>query len=92
METNLLKRKLTDEERKELLYELFGFELIDCGDKDKPHFVIYDSEGDEFYGSDENCKFNFDTLYDFFDYTSHLSEEKGVRKAQWNIQKALGLV
>jgi hypothetical protein len=84
----ILKRKLTIEERKELLDKLFYFDLVKEGHN---HHVIYDSEGEEFYGGEENCKFNFDTLEDFFKYQAHLSYEEGYKRCQKEIKRALGL-
>lgn len=93
MESGLLNRKLTREERAELLEELYGFSLVnDAEPNQKPHDIIYDDDGMEFYGKDENCQFDLETLADFFKYSRHLAESAGVRKSQWEIKKALGLI
>lgn len=92
MESGLLKRKLTREERAELLEDLFEYRLVNLAEAhEKPHDVIYDDDGDEFYGKDENCQFNLETLDDFFKYSKHLAESAGIRLAQWRIKQALGL-
>ena len=88
----MLNKQLTHEEKKTLLNELLGFELINV-DKDNngEHWVIYDEEGMEFYGSDENWQFNFSTLGGIIHYIKFQSKKQGYFQAQYDIKKALGI-
>ncbi|MDK7376120.1 MULTISPECIES: hypothetical protein [Weeksella] len=88
----LLTRKLTNEEKKELLQELFGFDLINVDEREgSEHWVVYDEEGNEFYGSNENCQFDFSTLAGFFSYTAHRAKNQGYSDCQFAIRKVLGV-
>jgi len=83
---------LTIKKKKELLQTLFGFDLINVGLQDNyEHYVIYDAEGDEFYGSDYNCQFNFDTLADFFMYAEKIALDQGYFNCQFKMREVLGL-
>lgn len=79
----MLNRQLTHEEKSELLYELFGFTYDDD--------VLIDDDGNEFYGCDDNLKFDFSTLGGIINYVKILSEKEGYIQAQINIKKALGI-
>jgi hypothetical protein len=88
----LLKRKLTNEEKKELLQTLFGFDLINVDDREgSEQWVVYDEDGNEFYGSNENCQFNFSTLAGFFSYTAHRAKTQGYSDCQFAMRKVLGV-
>lgn len=92
----MLTEKLTNQQKKELLKTLFGFDLIDINansgiEKCDERWVIYDEEGNEFYASNENCQFDFSTLAGFFSYTAHRAKNQGYLDAQWNIKRALGI-
>jgi len=88
----MLTEKLTKEQQKELLQTLFGFDLINVDDSEGgEHFVVYDDEGYEFYGSDYNCQFDFSTLARFFIYTAHRAKNQGFADAQYKIRTALGI-
>lgn len=88
---NLLTRELTIEEQKLLLSELFGFDCVNIGDEKNPHYIIYDDEGNEFYGSNENLKFSFTTLNSFFMYAKHIAKNSGYYEAQQQMRLALGI-
>lgn len=84
-----LTRKLKREEQKDLLYTLFGFNLEDFeGDG---HYVLYDEEGYEFFATNANCKFNFDTLGGIFGYAAHVAKDKGIFETKHEIRKVLGI-
>lgn len=84
--------KLTLEEQQHFLNTLFGFNFINVNEDDNdPHFVLYDEEGYEFYGSSENCQFDFSTLSGIFSYTAHVSNQRGYSSCQYAIKKILGL-
>lgn len=54
----MLTEQLTTKQKKELLQELFGIDLINVDESENgEHWVVYDEEGEEFYGSNENCQF-----------------------------------
>jgi len=84
-----LTTPLTVKEKQELFSTLFGFTFTD--ENRDQHFVLYDDEGYEFYGSDKNLKFQFITLADFFAYTAHRAKLQGYADAQYTIRKALGI-
>jgi hypothetical protein len=84
----ILTKKLTQEEQQDIVQTLFGFNFEDVGEG---HIVLYDEEGYEFYGSNENCQFNFSTLAGVFNYTAHRAKNQGFEDAQYKIRKALGL-
>lgn len=89
MESNILTRKLTVEEQREILVTLFSFSIKD--NEGNNHFVVFDDEGNEFYGSEFNCQFDFSTLAGIFSYAAHISKERGALNKQWEIKKALGI-
>jgi len=87
----MLKKKLTIEEQREILSSLFSFVIVNEDDENAPHYVIYNEEGDEFYGNNKNLQFNFTSLEGIFAYTAHRAKEQGYADAQCNMRKALGL-
>lgn len=88
----LLTRKLTNEEKKELLQTLFGFDLINVDEReDSEHWVVYDDYGNEFYGSNVNCQFDFSTLAGFFSYTAHRAKNRGYSDCQFAMRNVLGV-
>lgn len=88
----LVTRKLTNEEKKELLQTLFGFDLINVDEREgSEHWVVYDEDGNEFYGSNENCQFDFSTLAGFFSYTAHRAKNQGYSDCQFAMRKVLGV-
>lgn len=54
----MITTELTIELQKEILDKMFGFTLVDVSDGGEPHYVVYDEDGNEFYGSNENCKYD----------------------------------
>lgn len=88
----MINKILTIEERNSILYELFGFSFVNVDEKkDEQHWVLYDEEGDEFYGSNENCQFDFSTLAGIFSYTAHRAKKQGYSDCQYEIRKLLGI-
>jgi len=88
----MLTDKLTREQQNDILYTLFGFSLVNVDeDEGKEHWVLYDEEGYEFYGSNENCQFDFSTLAGIFSYTAHRAKNQGFSDCQYQIRKVLGL-
>ena len=85
----MLAIQLTIEQQKEILGELFGFELIDH--RNDGNFAIHDEEGQEFYGCSENCQFNFSTLEGIFSYAAHRAKNQGYDDAKREIRAALGI-
>lgn len=88
----MITKKLTKEEQHEILNTLFGFNLeneaVVDGDE---HWVLYDEEGVEFYGSDANCQFDFSTLAGIFSYTAHRAKNQGYADCQYAMRKVLGV-
>lgn len=59
----MIKKLLSIKEQSEILNELFGFSFENVSENsEQEHYVLFDEEGYEFYGSDANLKFNFSTL------------------------------
>jgi hypothetical protein len=88
----MIKDKLTIEQQNEILGSLFGFELVNISDKgEKEHWVLYDDDGNEFYGTDSNCQFDFSTLAGIFSYTAHVAEERGFAECQFKIKSLLNI-
>ena len=88
-----LTTKLSIEEQNHFIKTLFGLENVNVStEKDSdPHYVIYDEEGSEFYGSNENCQFDFSTLAGIFSYTAHRAKNQGYLDSQHAMRKAVGL-
>lgn len=84
----MITDKLTREQQQELLNTLFGFDFVNTNDE---HWVLYDEEGDEFYGSTENCQFDFSTLAGIFSYTAHRAKNQGYSDCQFAMRKVLGI-
>ena len=92
-ESKSLTDKLSIEEQNHFIKTLFGLEMINVStelDSD-PHYVVYDEEGNEFYGSDYNCQFDFSTLAGIFSYTAHNAKNQGYSDCQYAMRKLLGL-
>ena len=87
-----LTTKLSIEEQNHFLQTLFGFELVNVSEStEPPHFVLYDEEGHEFYGTNENCRFDFSTLAGIFSYTAHRAKNQGYSDCQYAMRKVLGV-
>jgi hypothetical protein len=88
----MITEKLTREQQHEILNTLFGFnyqnEAVVDGDE---HWVLYDEEGYEFYGSNANCQFDFSTLSGIFSYTAHRAKNQGYSDCQYQMRKLLGV-
>ena len=88
----MITKKLTREEQTSILNDLFGFSLVNVDEKEgQEHWVLYDEEGNEFYGSNENCQFDFSTLAGFFSYTAHRAKNQGYSDCQFAMRKVLGV-
>lgn len=88
----MITKKLTREEQTSILNDLFGFSLVNVDEKEgQEHWVLYDEEGNEFYGSNENCQFDFSTLTGIFSYTAHRAKNQGYLDCQSDIKKAIGI-
>lgn len=88
----MITKKLTREEQNSILNDLFGFSLVNVLEYDgHEHWVLYDEEGHEFYGSNENCQFDFSTLAGIFSYTAHRAKNQGYIDCAYAIRKALGI-
>lgn len=85
-----LNKKLTLEEQTEILYELFGFVVGDGDTASNCKGVIYDEEGDEFYGSDSNDKFDLTCFSGIIKYSKHLAFEDGKAELRHSFRKLLG--
>lgn len=82
-----LTDKLTRAQQQEILQPLFGFEFINTNDD---HYVLMDEEGDQFYGSPENCQFDFSTLGGIFSYTAHRAKNQGYADCQFAVRQVIG--
>jgi hypothetical protein len=88
----MITKKLTREEQNNILNDLFGFSLVNVDEnKGQEHWVLYDEEGEEFYGSNENCQFDFSTLAGIFSYTAHRAKNQGYSDCQYAMRKVLGV-
>lgn len=80
--------KLSKIEQKHLLNSLLEFDIDDDG-------VITDDEGFEFYGKNENDKFDLSTLKGITVYIEHRAFDRGVfrgkRAKERAFQEALGI-
>lgn len=87
-----LTRMLSIDEQDTFLSELFGYNFIDVSDPGQPpHYVLYDENGDEFYGTKENEQFDFSTLPGIFSYIAYRAKQEGYLNAQSDMRKALGI-
>jgi hypothetical protein len=87
----MITKKLTIEEQNSILNDLFGFSLVNVDEKEgQEHWVLYDEEGYEFYGRNENCQFDFSTLAGIFSYTAHMAKNQGYTDCQYEMRKVLG--
>lgn len=88
----MITDKLSREQQHEILNTLFGFNYENVSNADMPeHWVLYDEEGYEFYGSNENCQFDFSTLAGIFSYTAHRAKNQGFSDCQYQMRKLLGV-
>lgn len=88
----MITKKLTREEQNSILNDLFGFVFVNESETEgEEHWVLYDEEGYEFYGSNENCQFDFSTLAGIFSYTAHRAKNQGYSDCQYAMRKVLGV-
>jgi hypothetical protein len=84
--------KLTLSQQKEILYESFGFIVIDeSPDEQDQNYVIYDENGHEFYGVDDNCKYDLSTIAGIIKYAESRGEKTGYQHCQKDFRKVLGI-
>jgi hypothetical protein len=91
---DILKRKLTIEEQNAILQPLFGLEFIDISEKgvdQKPNFVLFDCDMEEFYAFDKNLKFDFSTLEGIFKYARYLGNVEGYGHCQFDFNSVLNI-
>ena len=88
----MITKKLTREEQSSILSDLFGFSFVNVDEiHGGEHWILYDEEGDEFYGGDENCQFDFSTLAGIFSYTAHRAKKQGYSDCQVAMRNVLGI-
>lgn len=88
----MLTKKLTKEEQSDILNTLFGFWWENIAEnEEKEHWVLFDENGYEFYGSDENLQFDFSTLAGIFSYSTHRAKKQGYADCQYAMRKVLGV-
>jgi len=94
---NLITRKMIKQElpiksQQEILNEMFGFNVVDESlEGQEPHYVVYDEEGNEFYGSDENCQYDLSTIGGIIRYAQDKGEKTGYWRCQNDMLKVLGI-
>lgn len=88
---SIIKTELTIELQEKILDQMFGFTLVDESDGGEPHYVIYDEEGNEFYGRNENLEYDLSTLGGIIRYAEHRGFEMGYRSCQMDMRKVLGV-
>ena len=79
-----IKEKLTVEHQKLFLHDILGFDVDERG-------VIYDCEGEEFYGYDFNLRFDLTCLEGIIKYVEWQAEERCKRNIQNQLRKLAGL-
>lgn len=87
----MVTAELPIELQKEILEQMFGFYLVDQSDGREPHYVVYDEDGNEFYGSDENCKYDLSTLGGIIRYAEYRGYKMGYLSCQMDMRKVLGV-
>jgi hypothetical protein len=78
--------KLTIKQQHDILSTLFGFEYVNVGDD---HYVLYNEDGYEFYGSNYNLGFDFSTLHGIFVYATEQSKKQGYNDCKRELRKFL---
>lgn len=75
---NILNKDLPINDLKVILEHLFNFTVRNVNPQnDEPHYVIFDDEGDEFYGGEIDSDFNLYCLDGIFKYLAHVNKMKG---------------
>jgi hypothetical protein len=87
----VLSTELTIELQKEILDKMFGFTLVDESDGGEPHYVVYDEDGNEFYGSNENCEYDLSTFGGIIRYAEDRGYKMGYLSCQMDMRKVLGI-
>ena len=87
----MITTELPIELQKEILDKMFGFTLVDESDDGEPHYVVYDEEGNEFYGSNENCKYDLSTFGGIIRYAEDRGYKMGYLSCQMDMRKVLGV-
>jgi len=81
---------LRRDDQKSILNDLFGFNFESVAE-DEERWVLYDEEGNEFYGSNENRQFNFSTLAGIFSYIAYRAKKEGYADCQREMRKIIGI-
>jgi hypothetical protein len=88
----MITKKLSREEQNSILNGLFGFSFVNIDEAEGTEcWILYDEEGNEFYGKRENCQFDFSTLAGIFSYTAHRAKKEGYSDCQYAIRQVLGI-
>jgi hypothetical protein len=80
MKNNILNKELSAEEQ-ELILNHLGMSIIDG--------VIYDDDGDEFYGNPQNDKYSFETIEGVFLYIKERNYAYGYSSGAFGVKHAL---
>jgi hypothetical protein len=87
----MITTELTIELQKEILDQMFGFTIVDESDGGEPHYVVYDEDGNEFYGSNENCKYDLSKFEGIIRYAENRGFRMGYFSCQMDMRKVLGV-
>ena len=93
---DILNEKLPFGHLKNILSEMFGFTVVDesiANDTNSinEHYVIYDENGDEFYGNNDNIVYDLSTIGGIIRYAEDRGEKTGYKRCQQDIRKVLDI-
>lgn len=87
---DMLNKKLTYSEINSIIKPCVDLEFIDINNNiECPHYVLFDSGGEEFYGVNDNLKYDFTTLRDIIFYIVDTVSEEVKRKTMDDIFKII---
>jgi len=88
----MFKDKLPIEQQQEIVNSLFGFNFVDIDENpEKPHYVLFDEEGFEFYAYKKNLNFDFSNLEGIFAYAVNRAKEQGYSDFRNQMRKLLDI-
>jgi len=88
---SVVDKKLSFKDQSDILGIMFGFECLRTDPTDDKHIIIYDEEGDEFYGFDANLKYDLTTIRGIIFYAENISAYNAIWHHNDKIKKLLNI-
>jgi len=88
---SIVDKKLSFKDQSDILGIMFGFECLRTDPTDDKHIIIYDEEGDEFYGFDANLKYDLSTIRGVIYYAKDIAASDAIYNHNNRIKSLLNI-